>query len=210
MIRHTSFAHGWFYHYRQHLAKTEQLCAKDFSSLGTYLDKMHTECPHEHFLDGHRSSKLRHPLSFKIHHVIGHEVSDLAKIGNSYEKGTPHTKVQKAMLEKDDKTIAVEVPLWMHAHEWDQFQRFFDAPKPLTGHIDALRIEDGRIWVWDYKPKAHKEKFATTQTYFYALMLSIRTGIPLEHFSCGYFDEQDTYIFKPQMEIVQEVIAYAR
>ncbi|MBU4503046.1 MAG: PD-(D/E)XK nuclease family protein [Nanoarchaeota archaeon] len=75
----------------------------------------------------------------------------------------------------------------------------------MTGHIDILRIEDEKIWVWDYKPNAHKEKYASTQTYFYALMLSKRTGIPLDDFRCGYFDQNHAFAFKPEEKIISNI-----
>jgi hypothetical protein len=62
-----------------------------------------------------------------------------------------------------------------------------------------LRIEDGNIWVWDYKPNAAKERYAATQVQFYSMMLSKRTGIPLEKFRCGYFDEDIAFAFRPQV-----------
>ena len=63
----------------------------------------------------------------------------------------------------------------------------------LTGHIDLIRIENGKIWVWDYKPNAHREKKAHIQTTLYTLMLSKRTGIPLKQLRCGYFDDKNVY-----------------
>lgn len=104
------------------------------------------------------------------------------------------------MLENDKKSIAIEVPLWLHSHELKDYKKYFNSDEPLTGHIDLLRIQDNKIWIWDYKPNAEKEKFATTQTYFYALMLSKRTGIPLKHFMCGYFDKNYAFTFKPQQK----------
>jgi hypothetical protein len=69
---------------------------------------------------------------------------------------------------------------------------------PLTGHIDVLRREeDGRLGVWDYKPRAAAERDAHIQVFLYALMLSLRTGLPLTAFLCGYFDEKDAYLFDP-------------
>ena len=210
MIRHTSFAHGWYYHYRHHVPKTDTLCAGEYAPLRSFIECMHTECPHEHFLHGPRSSKLRFPLEADIHRIKGHEVSALAELGlTTVERGTPHTKVQLAMLERDEKTIAVEVPLWLHADELQGYAGLFDSSLPLTGHIDVLRIEEGRIWVWDFKPKAEKEKYAATQVYFYSLMLSKRTGIPLEKIFCGYFDEYDTYIFDPAKARIMEVMVDA-
>lgn len=199
MIQHTSFAHGWFYHYRHHVPKTHLLCKDNYSSLGQYIERMHTQCPHDYFQNGPRSSKLRLQLPACLHHVQGHEVSTLAKLGHeAIERGTAHTKVQLFMLERDEKTIAVEVPLWLSKDELKGYEQIFQSTLPLTGHIDVLRIEEDRIWVWDYKPNAQKEKYAATQVYFYALMLSLRTGIPLESIYCGYFDEKDSYMFRPE------------
>ena len=75
--------------------------------------------------------------------------------------------------------------------------------EPLTGHIDLLRVDNNKIWVWDYKPGALKEKYAATQTYFYALMLAKRTGISLDNFRCGYFDTAHALMFKPKEEMLE-------
>jgi hypothetical protein len=129
---------------------------------------------------------------------IKHEVALLARMGldsNYYQDA--HSNVQMFMLSYDEKTIAIETPIWLLPEELEQYKKLFKEEKPLTGHIDILRIENNKIWVWDFKPNAHREKYATTQTFFYALMLSKRTGIPLNEFMCGYFDDKNTYIFNP-------------
>jgi len=109
--------------------------------------------------------------------------------------------VQVFMLENDGSTIAMEVPLWITPEEMDEGLIKID--EPLTGHIDVLRIEGGRIWIWDYKPNASLEKFASTQVFMYAYMLSKRTGIPLDSFRCGYFDSANAYIFKPNISFLK-------
>lgn len=197
MIKHTSFKHGWFYHYRIHKKKTEDLC-KDFQPLSSYLYEMFDKCPNEYFNSGPRSSALRLDIDAKLENEVNHKVCLLAKEGlilNEYK--TAHSNVQLFMLNFDKNTLGVEVPIWLMPEELEGFQSFFKENFPLTGHIDVLQINNEKIWVWDYKPKAHLEKYATTQTYFYALMLSKRTNIPLEHFMCGYFDEKQAYIFEP-------------
>ena len=92
-----------------------------------------------------------------------------------------------------ESTVAMEIPVWFKSPP-----ESIPGSEYLTGHIDLLRIEDDTIWVWDYKPKAHLEENATTQTLLYALMLSDCTDIPLSHFKCGYFDQQNAYIFEPK------------
>ena len=138
-----------------------------------------------------------------MYQIIGHEVNDLCGMGLKINKNkykTNHLKVQSFMLENDDKTVAVEIPLWVEKDELKNFQGIFNSNEPLTGHIDILRVENENIWVWDYKPNAFEEKYAATQVFLYALMLSKRTNIPLSRFRCGYFDETYAFIFKPELK----------
>jgi ATP-dependent exoDNAse (exonuclease V) beta subunit len=110
--------------------------------------------------------------------------------------------VQSFLLERDEHTIATEIPIWLKPEEMPD--NLFPIEEPLTGHIDLLRLENNNVWVWDYKPNAFKEKYATTQVYFYSLMLSRRTGIPLAHFRCGYFDSAYAFIFDPSKVIFEQ------
>jgi hypothetical protein len=200
MIIHKSFKHGWFYHYRIHSPKAERLCDNGFSPLRKYLHDVMDNCPDEYFLKGPRGSGIKKVLEVDMKKFKGHEVSELARIGlESKRYNTAHSNVQMFMLEQDNKTISIEVPIWMLDTECENFCELLDSSDALTGHIDALRIEDGNIWVWDYKPNAAKERYAATQVQFYSMMLSKRTGIPLEKFRCGYFDEDIAFAFRPQV-----------
>tara|TARA_Y100000310_G_C20643394_1_gene795230 strand:+ start:1361 stop:1861 length:501 start_codon:yes stop_codon:yes gene_type:complete len=128
-------------------------------------------------------------------HVKGHEMSEFAKLGlEEYSQNirSNHEKVQQFLLLHDPKTVALEVPLWV---EQKETLPFIDGN--LTGHIDIIRVENENLWIWDYKPNAKKEKYATTQTYYYALMLAKRCQIPLDKIRCGYFDVDDAFLFKP-------------
>ena len=200
MIKHTSMKHGWYYFYRIHTQKALNLLNnKDFISLNNYLEEMYNSCPHNLFTIGPRSSSLNFNLSIDQTEIKNHETSILASqaLSNMDNYKTNHSKVEVYMLERDNKTIAVEVPIWLNHDELKLFNKLFSTEEPLSGHIDILRIEDNKIWIWDYKPKAHKEKYAHVQTLFYAIMLSKRTGIDLKHFKCGYFDEYTSYVFNP-------------
>jgi hypothetical protein len=168
---------------------------------------MFEACPDHYFLTGPRSSALKFDLGISPYETTGHEISQLAKKGIKSQKyKTAHSNVEVYLLENDTSTIAVELPLWLHHHELEAFHALFETDEPLSGHIDVLRIEqDGKIWIWDYKPSAHKKKYASCQTYFYALMLSKRAGIPLEEFRCGHFDEERAYIFKPTAEHLSKI-----
>lgn len=200
MIRHVPLKHGWYYFYRIH-EKKRDLLLDGLDNLKNYLDFVSVNCPNEYFMAGPRSSSLTFKLNnTKIVEVSGHEVSNLARealVGSS--KKDAHTKVELFFLEKDQNTVAVEVPIWIKKEELEDFHALFKSDLPLTGHIDILRVEDDKVWVWDFKPKAKEEKYAQTQLFFYALMLSIRTGISLENFRCGYFDSEIAYVFKPNI-----------
>lgn len=163
---------------------------------------MFDECPDEYFNDGNlRGSQLKFKINTNLTIPDEHEVNLLSRYGlavNGDRYKNNHSKVQVFMIEHDKKTIATEVPIWVNKDELkNNNQLNFDNCDMITGHIDVLRLEDGKIWVWDYKPNAQREEYATTQVYFYALMLSKRTGIDLKNFMCGYFDSNFTYIFNP-------------
>ncbi|MBS3159672.1 PD-(D/E)XK nuclease family protein [Candidatus Woesearchaeota archaeon] len=197
MILKKSFNHGWFYVYRLHKDKIDQLCLDE---LNNYLVDVFCNCDDEKFCSGPRSSALRFDLGIETKEIFNHEICSLTSKGleENFERfKTAHSQVQVYMLENDDKTIGVEVPVWFEKDEMNTFKNIFgECDGVLSGHIDVLRIEDGKIWVLDYKPNAYKEKYAATQVYFYALMLSARTGIPLDKFRCGYFDSSKCYVFK--------------
>ncbi|NQU79569.1 PD-(D/E)XK nuclease family protein [Candidatus Woesearchaeota archaeon] len=203
VIRHTSLKHGWFYHYRVHTIKSSKLCSDCFMSLNRFMEQMLEACPDHYFDVGPRSSSLKFKVDTKQVQVDGHEVCSLAALGlSSGRYRTAHSNVEVYMLEMDSSTIAVELPIWLLPHEMELYKLLFGSDDPLTGHIDILRIEDGKIWIWDYKPGAIKEKYADCQTLFYAIMLSKRTGISLDRFRCGYFDEKTAFVFKPEIDSI--------
>ena len=199
MIVHKSFKHGWFYHYRYHKPKTESLCNHKFVPLKNFLHDVVTDCPDSYFSSGPRGSALKFNLDVDPKKIKGHEVSHLAEAGlESARFNTAHTNVEMFMLQNDTKTVSIEIPMWLMDTEHPNYHSLFETKDVLTGHIDILRVEDGNIWIWDYKPNAHKEKYASTQVSFYAYMLSKRTGIPIDKFRCGYFDSDLAFVFKPQ------------
>lgn len=189
MILHNSLRHGIPYHFKVHKKKLFGL-TKEFPQIQFFLKDMITNCPDKQFLSGPRSSALKFPIEVNVKE-IEHPIKSLAAAGLSIGGfDSAHSNVQMFILHHDFNTIAIEVPIWTDNHELGEGS--------LSGHIDILRIEDGKIWVWDYKPNAHREKFATTQTYYYAKMLSERSGIALENFMCGWFDDKKAYVFEPK------------
>lgn len=201
---------GGSYIYGINLKKTESLCNNGFKNLKSFLFSVLDSCPDKIFNSGPRSSQLKLKFeNLKLTEIKNHEINLLTK--KSLEKynnffRTAHSKVQMFMLENDRNTIAMEIPIWIYPNELNDYEKIFNSKEALTGHIDLLKVDDDLIWVWDYKPNANKEEFASTQVYFYALMLSKRTNIPLEKIRCGYFDENFTYVFKPEEKFIKEIL----
>ena len=199
-IRTHSFDHKpAFYRYRVALARTARLP----EPMADYLHTLFTNCPNHLFSRTvFRASHVRHsglaveiPLTRMKHHDI------IALAGQSQGftgVSSQHENLQKFFLEHNPNTIACEVPVWMESWEFADYPRILRTRDTLTGHIDVLRCEDdGLLGVWDYKPRAVAERDADIQVFLYALMLSLRTGLPLTAFLCGYFDEKDAYLFRP-------------
>ena len=194
-VMYTALSHPWKYHYYID-CKQSVSCAD--KRLHNFLVSMFSSCPHDKFLKGPRSSSLKFDVGVDLLSVPHHAVCSFAQFGLDWGmQGTAHGNVQLFMLQNDKDTVGVEVPIWLDEHEYSKLGFSFDEVGSLSGHIDVLRIEDGCVWIWDFKPKAHKEKHADTQVFTYAVMLSFRTGIPLSQFRCGYFDQHNCYVFNP-------------
>ncbi|MEK6937201.1 MAG: hypothetical protein AABW58_03970 [Nanoarchaeota archaeon] len=133
---------GGFYEYKVHNDKMNILCNSGYVSLANYLKNMMKNCPNEYFKKGPRSSALRFNLpSINLMHFPSYEVSELAKLGLDINKERffdNHPRVQNFMLENDNKTIAIEVPLWLNNHELSLYNEIFNSRDALTGHIDIL------------------------------------------------------------------------
>ncbi len=199
-IRTHSFAHRpAYYRYRLALARTVGLP----EPMADYLHALFANCPNHLFREtvfrasGVGRGRLR--LDIPLTRVSDHDIITLAGRSHGFrEVSSRHENLQKYFLEHDPTTIACEVPVWMESWEFADYLRILGTREPLTGHIDVLRHEnDGLLGVWDYKPHAAAERNAHIQVFLYALMLSLRTGLPLSALHCGYFDENDAYLFSP-------------
>ncbi len=200
-VRTVSLKHGWFYHYRVHDARIDALAGNGFSKLKDYIDLTFKYCPQKPFDEGGRASSMKVPVSLDMVEKQGDlcQLTMDGLIANKDAFKQNHSRVQVHFLDKDPATLACELPLWMLKNEMNgQAEGIDESLFPMSGHVDVLRIHDGKINILDYKPRAHKEKYAATQLYIYALMLSKRTGIPIEKMSCAYFDENVEYWFEPK------------
>lgn len=198
-----SFAHGIGHYYRYRLAKHK--LHRLPIALQDYLTNLPARCPNDWFLKGPRGSSFETHIEVQTEHVQGHVCSQMAAAALSNRKfKNAHEDVEKHMLESDTASVAAEVPIWLEPAEMERCGWAMKDGACLTGHIDVLRWEaDGCLGIWDFKPDAAKEEQAHMQVYLYALMLSLRTGIPLETFHCGYFDSKDVYQFAARQVIVR-------
>lgn len=198
--------HGMIYPFRISDAKLNDLAIGKLYPLKVYLNHVFYNCPDEIFVEGPRASKMRFKLNAEITERKNEDIVKLAEIAlNNKKFESAHDIVEDTLLQKDDSTIAAEIPLWTNYFEiaalgnGAQLTKEIGSSKPLTGHIDLLQVKDERINILDFKPNASKEKWAPTQLFAYALMLSRRTGLSLENFKCCYFDEKTSFWFEPSL-----------
>lgn len=181
--------HGLSYHYKVHIPKTHY-CG--FDSLRDYLLNLPKFLDHHIFEDSTRCSELvlcENPgLRERRYTELSQAVLTALPLARSNRER--HSVVEEYLLCCDRNTIAVETPIY-----------YFDKQLgSITGHIDILQVNFGKVRILDYKPSAAREKpeKVVTQLSLYARALSFRTGIPLEQMTCCYFDEEHCYEFEPQ------------
>lgn len=108
---------------------------------------------------------------------------------NNYQR---HALLQRFFLSTDTATVATEVPVYMTEAE---NSRITGGQGAVLGHIDFLQVFGNTVTILDYKPGARGDKKAAAQVFWYALALSLRTGVHLKHIRCAWFDENDYFIF---------------
>jgi len=190
MIISKSFRHGWYYWFRYDMEKLNgHECCHLANPISRYFDSLEL-CPDIYFCKGPRASSLRTPRLYVKR--IRHPLTKFTEYGKKVYQdrfSSNHSRVEMFLLENDVESVAVEVPVWFE----DEESRMHGFSYPLTGHIDLLRLTD-KIEVWDYKPGAERERYASTQVYWYVKMFSHRLGVPMDNFRCGYFDESACYL----------------
>ncbi len=201
--------HTQLYLYQFHRAKLElqagELGRDDHASLGGYLDTVLAETfPHGLFTpDAPRISQVIFPLS-DIRTFAKHNAANaLASLALELAQTTKerHQAVEDFFIANDSCTVAAEVPVYLTR---DDIRRYnsrgfilgMTLSMPLTGHIDLLQVRNRRIRILDYKPDAARQR-PFCQLTAYALALASRTGIPLERFTCAWFDDRHYYEFFP-------------
>lgn len=191
------YLHRIFYRFRFALSKIPS----NYVLLCNYLKSLPIDCPNQIFRNNKLSaSELSNKLkldnfNLELNHVQEHDLIEFAKNSTLYNKYKErHENLEVFLLNNDKYAFASEIPVWVEYCELEEYYQIFKTDLPITGHIDIMRIEiDGKIGIWDFKPKAKKEKYAKYQVLLYAIMFSIRSGINLNQIQTGYFDENDLY-----------------
>ena len=200
-VKVNQLSHGMTYPFKINEANLDKLAVNQLQALKDFLNYVFYKCPDQLFrLEGPRASQLRFPLNVEITEDANSGIcTSAANALSNRGHNMPHDAVEDYMLENDTNTVVAEAPLWASYFELQGtgISEKIKDTNPLTGHIDLLQIKEGKVNILDFKPKAAKEKWAPTQLFAYALMLSKRTGLNLENFRCSYFDEKTSFWFNP-------------
>jgi hypothetical protein len=186
-------SHGFFVRYRLAISELDKIPAglSEFLwSIFDFLPMVLFDHP-----DNPGCSGMRIPLDVESEKVPGHPICELAEMSKEHTKfKSRHENLQQWFLLNDSRSIVAELPVWADENELAGISLRFGFP--LTGHIDLVRYNEECVEIWDYKPRANKEKWVHVQTWLYALILSIRTGITLDQIMCGWFDEENAFVFR--------------
>ena len=218
IIHKQTLSHVQPYTFKYNKAKLDILTKEyqQFGAIKDYINKITSDkFPHHIFTfnknsnnketNEQRASKLKFS-HLKIEIISKNNQSNkLAKLALNLAKNNNerHTAIQDFMLINDSTTIAVEMPVYLT--NWDagyyRNQKGFIFPlsnyaTPITGHIDILQIRNNLLHILDYKPNASKIN-PIEQLTLYALALSRKLNLPLYHFKCAWFDENNYYEFFP-------------
>ena len=199
-IKSKKFHHVQVYDLKYHQLKLN-FAAKKFPQLRKYITEIFDNCPNNLF-----RAETPRCSSFKIHikptRITKHNNAPrLAAFAQNLARSNTerHEKVEYFMLVNDSATISTELPIFLHPDELTKEQKEvyeISIQDTLTGHIDIVQVRYNNIHVLDYKPDAKiADQSAAEQVFLYALALSKRTKIPIEKFTCAYFDEDNYYQF---------------
>lgn len=104
-------------------------------------------------------------------------------LGRKDFKGlTPHTKVQKHLLEMDPHSTASEIPV-------------MSSRLQLSGFIDLIRVKNNQIEILDYKPPG-SETHVDMQLRRYQHLLADCLNIDPKDILIGYFNDEGYYVEK--------------
>lgn len=157
------------YEYQVHLPKLA--FARRFGGLESFLRSLPDAIPDGVFEQGFRCSEHPNPAwpgegtvrHFRHNWLSSQALQALRLARHNRER---HAVLESYFLSCDRNTVATEVPIW-----------FFDRQQgvTITGHIDLIQVNFGKVWVLDYKPRTAKENplKVGTQLTLYARALCV-------------------------------------
>ena len=171
------------------------------------LEEAGGECPHALFREKSKSraskskglvSRDRLVIERKTNFAVQAAKFVIQTVTRNTER---HEAIQSFLLFNDSVTVCTELPVVLFQEDLDYFRNHglqldSDVRGTLTGHIDIIQIRRGRCHIIDYKPGAIRVD-AFDQLLIYALAVSRMYEIPIQYISCGWFDHEIYFEFKP-------------
>ncbi len=206
IIKKKKFHHQQMYDFKYHTLKLN-IAAKRYPEIKKYLNEILFSLDNTLFKSGPRcsipSENIKQKLTtnilpkIKLRRVKSNNATKIASLSKELARTNRerHNKIQGFFLINDSATFAIEVPVYLTKKEAKTFKIPLTAP--LSGHIDILQMRRGRIHILDYKPDATFDKSTQIQLLLYAFSLSRRINLPIENFTCAYFDDRSYFQFKP-------------
>ena len=120
-------------------------CQPRFAPLASFLERVPSQCPHALFRASARASQAASPFIADNKRIAIPKENTatrtaafvLPTTGNNHAR---HAALQRFMLANDSTTIAVEVPIWLHADDIAAIERRWNIelfPKAATGPSDG-------------------------------------------------------------------------
>jgi hypothetical protein len=156
-----SFVHGAFYRLRYRPKRLNEE-----PELRQFLDSIAQDIPNDEFQTPPRCSDMCR--DFDLNGRLskcrrGEMAQTIVDCPLDREFKSEHEHVQVYFLNADPKTVACEIPVWVGKGEDLILDELLESNLGvLTGHIDLIRISDGLIWIWDYKPAALYQQLGIT------------------------------------------------
>lgn len=183
------FKHDQIYTFKLHTLKANMM-GKVQPRMKNYLYGILKSFDSRPFESGRRCSETHLFDKTTAKNLTTSSAPQLCRMGLETARRTVdrHDKVEQFFLANDLATVACEIPVYATGKELRARLPQWKGGN-LHGHIDMLQNRRGTLVVMDYKPPPLDDAQVQNQLALYALLLSIRTGIPVKDLKCGYLNE---------------------
>lgn len=155
VIRTVHLFHRQVYDFSVHLAKLalqlQEYKYGKFDNLREFLEAIQSECPHQFFREGERSSELK--VGFDLHEVLIREKTNFATrlaglaLQAVSDNKLRHKALQRFMLCNDSVTVAAEAPVYVDSMDIEHMQEElkFKIPLSTLQNADIVKHNDSEI-----------------------------------------------------------------